>query len=179
MITKLTEEAGEEAEHKAWCDTEMATNKHTRDAKTEEADTLSAEIDFLTVQTSKQHWARFVRGARPFVRGQGPLLCVACDLSPVIKCFLGTLCSRCPTLCSRSGAPFVRYNLDVQVPAHKWGAQVTIWGPQMTIWGPQVPERPPQRPERTLGATFLEFSQTPKAPKWPVTSLPFKWTLSG
>jgi DNA repair exonuclease SbcCD ATPase subunit len=53
MISKLMEEANEEAEHKAWCDTEMATNKHTRDAKTEEADKLSAEIDFLTAKSAK------------------------------------------------------------------------------------------------------------------------------
>merc|ERR1719230_578656 len=53
MITKLMEEANEEAEHKAWCDTEMATNKHTRDSKTEEADKLSAEIDFLSARSQK------------------------------------------------------------------------------------------------------------------------------
>merc|ERR1719261_1440837 len=53
MISKLMEEANEEAEHKAWCDTEMATNKHTRDSKTEEADKLSAEIDFLSARSQK------------------------------------------------------------------------------------------------------------------------------
>jgi len=53
MITKLMEEANEEAEHKAWCDTEMGTNKHTRDEKTEEADKLSAEIDFLGAKITK------------------------------------------------------------------------------------------------------------------------------
>merc|ERR1719456_158478 len=53
MISKLMEEANEEAEHKAWCDTEMATNKHTRDAKSDEADKLSAEIDFLTAKSAK------------------------------------------------------------------------------------------------------------------------------
>ena len=36
MITKLTEEAGEEAEHKAWCDGELQENKQTRDTKTSE-----------------------------------------------------------------------------------------------------------------------------------------------
>ena len=36
MITKLLEEANEEADHKGWCDKEMATNKQTRDDKTEE-----------------------------------------------------------------------------------------------------------------------------------------------
>jgi len=53
MITKLMEEANEEAEHKAWCDTEMGANKHTRDSKTEEADKLTAEIDFLSAKSQK------------------------------------------------------------------------------------------------------------------------------
>jgi chromosome segregation ATPase len=48
MITKLLAEANEEADHKGWCDTEMATNKHTRDKKTEELNTLRAQIDQLT-----------------------------------------------------------------------------------------------------------------------------------
>jgi hypothetical protein len=34
MVIKLTEEATEEAEHKGFCDTELTTNKQTRDAKT-------------------------------------------------------------------------------------------------------------------------------------------------
>merc|ERR1719486_1002713 len=55
MITKLMEEANEEAEHKAWCDTEMGMNKHTRDEKTEEADKLSAEIDFLGAKITNKH----------------------------------------------------------------------------------------------------------------------------
>jgi len=53
MITKLTEEANDEAEHKAFCDTEMSTNKATRDAKTSESETLQAEIDKLTADTTK------------------------------------------------------------------------------------------------------------------------------
>merc|ERR1719473_276782 len=53
MISKLMEEANEEAEHKGWCDTEMGTNKHTRDAKTEQADKLSAEINFLSAKSTK------------------------------------------------------------------------------------------------------------------------------
>merc|ERR1719161_1905791 len=47
MIQKLMEEANEEAEHKGFCDTEMTTNKQTRDAKTEESTSLKAEIDKL------------------------------------------------------------------------------------------------------------------------------------
>merc|ERR1719199_271317 len=48
MITKLLAEANEEADHKGWCDTEMGTNKHTRDKKTEEITTLSQEIADLS-----------------------------------------------------------------------------------------------------------------------------------
>merc|ERR1719453_1100034 len=53
MIAKLTEEANDEAEHKAFCDTEMSTNKATRDEKTAASDTLQAEIDKLTADTTK------------------------------------------------------------------------------------------------------------------------------
>merc|ERR1719482_1712360 len=38
MVAKLMEEANEEAEHKGFCDTEMGTNKNTRDTKSEEVD---------------------------------------------------------------------------------------------------------------------------------------------
>merc|ERR1719409_2121409 len=48
MVTKLMEEANEEAEHKGWCDTELTTNQQTRDSKSSDADTLSAEIETLT-----------------------------------------------------------------------------------------------------------------------------------
>merc|ERR1719487_1858885 len=47
MIVKLMEEATEEAEHKGFCDTELATNEHTRKEKTEAVEILSAEIDQL------------------------------------------------------------------------------------------------------------------------------------
>lgn len=50
MITKLTEEAAEEAEHKGFCDSELGSNKQTRDTKTEESDTLKATIEELTAQ---------------------------------------------------------------------------------------------------------------------------------
>merc|ERR550537_1832742 len=48
MIFKLMEEANEEAEHKGFCDTELATNKQTRDTKSEDADTLRAEMEGLS-----------------------------------------------------------------------------------------------------------------------------------
>merc|ERR1719388_484377 len=53
MITKLMEEANEEAEKKGWCDTEMATNEQTRAQKSEESDALRAEIEQLTATISK------------------------------------------------------------------------------------------------------------------------------
>jgi len=48
MIWKLTEEATSEVEHKGWCDTELTTNKQTRDAKTEEVNKLTAEKEDLS-----------------------------------------------------------------------------------------------------------------------------------
>merc|ERR1719235_2227335 len=53
MITKLTEEAAEEAEHKGFCDGELSSNKQTRDTKTEESDTLKATIEELSANIAK------------------------------------------------------------------------------------------------------------------------------
>merc|ERR1719161_2482857 len=53
MVSKLMEEANEEAEHKGFCDTEMGTNKNTRDTKTSEIDALNAEIEELTADITK------------------------------------------------------------------------------------------------------------------------------
>ena len=39
------EEANEESEPKGWCDTEISANEQTRKEKTEEVETLHAEID--------------------------------------------------------------------------------------------------------------------------------------
>jgi len=47
LITKLLEEANEEATHKGWCDVELGTNEQTRKEKTEGVETLHAEIDEL------------------------------------------------------------------------------------------------------------------------------------
>merc|ERR1719327_2643636 len=38
LIVRLMEEAGEEAEHKGWCDTELASNKQTRENKVAEVE---------------------------------------------------------------------------------------------------------------------------------------------
>merc|ERR1719262_882173 len=53
MITKLMEEANAEAEHKAFCDTEMGTNKQTRDKKTSQSEELTGDIEELTAAISK------------------------------------------------------------------------------------------------------------------------------
>jgi septal ring factor EnvC (AmiA/AmiB activator) len=50
MVAKLMEEATDEAEHKGFCDTEMGTNKQTRDTKTTAAAELSAQIEQMTAE---------------------------------------------------------------------------------------------------------------------------------
>jgi len=52
MIVKLMEEATEESEHKGWCDTEMASNKQTREDKSDSVSTLSAQQELLTAKIS-------------------------------------------------------------------------------------------------------------------------------
>merc|ERR1719399_788121 len=53
LIYKLQEEAREEAEHKGWCDTELTTNKQTRDKKSTDVESLKAEIEELTAEIAK------------------------------------------------------------------------------------------------------------------------------
>merc|ERR1719191_839817 len=53
LIMRLMEEANEEAEHKGWRDTELATNEQTRTEKTEAVETLHAEIDQLEASIAK------------------------------------------------------------------------------------------------------------------------------
>merc|ERR1711879_406272 len=53
LITRLMEEANEEAEHKGWCDTELSTNEQTRTTKTEAVETLHAESDELEASIAK------------------------------------------------------------------------------------------------------------------------------
>lgn len=47
LISRLQAQAAEEADHKEWCDAEMATNLQTRQDKTSEVSTLQAKIDQL------------------------------------------------------------------------------------------------------------------------------------
>merc|ERR1719272_2655769 len=47
------EEAREEAEHKGWCDTELTTNKQTRDKKSADIEALTAEIEELTAEIAQ------------------------------------------------------------------------------------------------------------------------------
>merc|ERR1719326_1549889 len=53
LISKLNEEATSESEHKGWCDTELTTNQQTRDAKTEDVNTLTAEIEDLNSEIAQ------------------------------------------------------------------------------------------------------------------------------
>merc|ERR550537_145954 len=45
LIVKLMEEANAEADQHAYCQTEMATNKQTREIKSEEVEELTAELE--------------------------------------------------------------------------------------------------------------------------------------
>merc|ERR1719162_2963298 len=53
LIVKLMEEANAEADHKGWCDMELATNEKTRTEKSDSVVNLSAEIDELEASVAK------------------------------------------------------------------------------------------------------------------------------
>eukprot|EP00746_Dinoflagellata_sp_MGD_P148727 gnl/MRDRNA2_/MRDRNA2_80896_c0_seq1.p1 gnl/MRDRNA2_/MRDRNA2_80896_c0~~gnl/MRDRNA2_/MRDRNA2_80896_c0_seq1.p1 ORF type:complete len:718 (+),score=254.10 gnl/MRDRNA2_/MRDRNA2_80896_c0_seq1:80-2155(+) len=53
LIARLQAEAAEEAEHKGWCDNELASNEATRKEKTEAVEMLHAEIDELEADIAK------------------------------------------------------------------------------------------------------------------------------
>jgi hypothetical protein len=54
LIVRLMEQATAEAEHKGWCDTELATNEHTRKEKTAAVTMLHAEVDELSASIAKE-----------------------------------------------------------------------------------------------------------------------------
>jgi prefoldin subunit 5 len=53
LITRLMEEAGDEADHKGWCDTELGTNEQIRKEKTDVVETLHSTIDQLEASIAK------------------------------------------------------------------------------------------------------------------------------
>merc|ERR1719343_494049 len=53
LLVRLMEEANEEAEHKGWCDTELATNEKTRKEKTDAVESLHAQKDELEASIAK------------------------------------------------------------------------------------------------------------------------------
>jgi hypothetical protein len=53
LLTKLMEESAGEADHKAFCDAELATNKQTRTNKAESVEELTAEVEKQTAISAK------------------------------------------------------------------------------------------------------------------------------
>jgi len=53
LITKLNEQGKAEADKEAWCDTEVATNKATREDKAETTESLQSEMDGLKASIAK------------------------------------------------------------------------------------------------------------------------------
>jgi len=53
LIVKLMEEANSEADQKGYCDSELGTNKVTRDGKTSEVEELTAEVEKLTAELAQ------------------------------------------------------------------------------------------------------------------------------
>jgi len=53
LIAKLMDEAAAEANHKDWCDSELVTNKQTRDEKSQAVEDLTAKAEELTALEGK------------------------------------------------------------------------------------------------------------------------------
>ena len=62
LITRLSEEAASVVEHKGWCDTELATNEQTRDAKASTVEKLRATVHEL--EASKRPGIRFLTSSQ-------------------------------------------------------------------------------------------------------------------
>ncbi|CAJ1430184.1 unnamed protein product [Effrenium voratum] len=53
LITRLKEQGNEETTKKAWCDSELGTNKATREEKSDAVSSLQAEMDEVQAEISK------------------------------------------------------------------------------------------------------------------------------
>jgi len=53
LLIRLMEEANQEADHKGWCDSELATNEKTRKDKTDAIEASQAEIESLKASMAK------------------------------------------------------------------------------------------------------------------------------
>jgi len=53
LLVRLMEEANQEADHKGWCDSELATNEQTRKDKTDAVEASQAEIESLKASMAK------------------------------------------------------------------------------------------------------------------------------
>lgn len=54
LITRLESQAGDEATHKGWCETELAENEKVRKTRTSAVDALRSEIDELGASIAKE-----------------------------------------------------------------------------------------------------------------------------